>query len=263
VATIDGDSTRELPLWEIQELLAGESGSRVEMELLRLGEEVKVSFELAPYTVPEASLERVERDGVVAGVLHVGRFDDVTAERVKGLLAEAREAGYDRLLVDLRNSADGEAEKAYPVAALFAEGELGRLVKRDETLSTYTGDDEPAWSGRLVVTVNRGTLGAAEVLASVLRQKADAELVGEGTFGYAGRQDLAELSGGGRLFYTGAFYTGPDGVPLAESLQPDDEVTYYSRTYEERELPAYELIYRRGLERLFHDAAEETMQRAA
>jgi len=250
-------------LWEIQELLAGESGSRVEMELLRLGEEVQVSFELTPYEVPEASLDRVVQGGVAAGVLHVGRFDDATAGRVEALLAEVREAGFDRLLVDLRNSADGEPANAYAVAALFAKGELGKLLRRDETLSTFAADDEPAWSGRLVVLVNRGTLGAAEVLATVLRQKADAELVGERTFGYAGRQDLAELSGGGRLFYTGAFYTGPDGVPLAESIEPDDEVDFFSRSYEERELPAYELIYRRGLERLFQDAAEEPMQRAA
>lgn len=263
VTSIDGDSTRDLPLWEIQELLAGEAGSRVEMELLRLGEELQVSFELASYRVPEASLEPVTRRDVESAVLRVGRFDDGTAGRVEALLAEARTAGYDRMLLDLRNAADGDPASAYQVAALFTTGELGKLMQRDETLSVFSAEEQPAWSGRLVVLVNRGTLGAGEVLATVLRQKLDAELVGEPTFGYAGRQDLAELAGGGRLFYTSAFYTGPDGVPLADSLEPDEQVDFYSRTYEERDLPAYELIYRRGLERLFQDAGEESLQRAA
>lgn len=261
VAQIDGESTRLQPLWEIQEALAGVPGSRVEMELLRLGEEVQVSFELTGYDSPLASLEAVERGGVAAGVLHIQRFEPATVGRVEALLAQAREAGYDRLLVDLRSTAGGEAEAAYGVAGLLVGGELGRLVKRDQTLETFRGGDEAAWSGRLVVLVNRGTLSAAEVLAKVLRQRLDAELVGEETFGYAGRQDLAELSNGGRLLYTDAFYTGPDGEPLNAALEPDTQVDFFTRTYEERDLPAHELIYRRGLDVLF--GAAEPVQRAA
>lgn len=261
VAQIDGKSTRLQPLWEIQEALAGEPGSRVEMELLRLGEEVQVSFELTGYDSPLASLEAVERDGVTAGVLHIARFEPATVGRVEALLAQAREAGYDRLLVDLRSTAGGEAEAAYGVAGLLVGGELGRLVKRDATLETFRGGDEAAWSGRLVVLVNRGTLSAAEVLATVLRQRLDAELVGEDTFGYAGRQDLAELSNGGRLLYTDAFYTGPDGAPLNAALEPDTQVDFFTRSYEERDLPAHELIYRRGLDVLF--GTPEPVQRAA
>ena len=204
----------------------------------------------------------VERDGHTAGVLHIGRFEPATVGRVETLLGEARTAGYDRLLVDLRSTAGGDPAAAYGVAGLFTGGELGKLVKRDETLETFRGGDEPAWNGRLVLLVDRGTLSAAEVLATVLHQRLDAQLVGENTFGYAGRQDLAELSNGGRLLYTDAFYTGPDGVPLQESLHPDTAVDFFSRSFEDRDVPAHELIYRRGLDVLF-DTADETSQRAA
>lgn len=257
VSLIDGASTRRLPLWEIQKMLGGETGSRVELELLRLGEEVRASFDLAPYDTPVALLETVEREGGGGGVergavLRVGRFETATAPRVAELLTGARDGGPERLLVDLRNVAGGDPEAAYAVGELFASGELGKLVTRDRTLQTYRGETEPAWSGdRLVVLVNRGTLGAAEVLASVLRQRLDAELVGERTFGHAGRQERAELSNGGHLFFTGAFYTGPDGTPLNESLEPDEAVSFFTRTYEERDVPATELIYQRGLDRLF------------
>jgi len=201
----------------------------------------------------------VERGGVTSAVMHFGRFDETTAERVGELLAEAGGTGYDRLLVDLRNVAGGDPAAAYAVAGLLAGGELGQLKKRGETLQTYTGAEQPAWDGRLVVMVNRGTLGAAEVLATVLRQKADAELVGEDTFGFAGRH---ELSNGGRLLYTSAFYTGPDGALLNESLEPDHTVDFFSRSFDEREVPAYELIYQRGLDVLF-ETATDTVQRAA
>lgn len=255
-------STRLQPLWEIHEILAGEPGDVVEMELLRAGEEVQATFELTRYQVPVASLEPVERDGVSSAVLQVGSFGVETAERVGELLARAEEAGYDRLLLDLRNAAGGDPTAAYGVAALFAGGELGWLKKRDTELESYQGGDAPAWDGRLVVMVNRGTLGAAEVLATVLRQRLGAELVGESTFGFAGRQDFAELSNGGRLLYTDAFYTGPDGELLNESLEPDHEVNFFSRNFEEREVPAYDLIYQRGLDVLFDTAGEASQQAA-
>lgn len=256
VSKIAGSNTRLLPVWEIQEALAGEPGSHVELELLRQGEELQVAFELTPYETPVASLEALERDGDTAALVQIARFEAGTPERVAALLGEVREAGHDRLLLDLRNVAGGEAEAAYGVAALLAGGELGKLVKREHTLETFQGGED-GWSGRLVVMINRGTLGAAEVLATILRQRLGAELVGERTFGYAGRQDVAELTGGGRLLYTDAFYTGPDGVPLRESLEPDESVDFFSRNFEERDVPNHELIYRRGVERVFRDAAEE------
>ncbi|HMB52605.1 MAG TPA: S41 family peptidase [Thermoanaerobaculia bacterium] len=262
VTTLDGASTRDMPLWSVQERLAGNEGERIVMELIRLGEELEVSFELHGYEAPLASLESVERDGATAGVLQLGRFRDGTVERVRTLLAEAAAAGHDRLLVDLRNVAEGDPRVAYEVAALLTGGELGQLVQRDSVLSTFNGEDEPVWDGKLVVLINRGTLGAAEVLATVLRQNAGAELVGEQTFGYAGRQDSAELSSGGQLFFTDAFYTGPDGEPLSEAIEPDEKVDFFSRHFEERDLPIHELIYRRGLDRLFGEA-EAALDRAA
>jgi C-terminal processing protease CtpA/Prc len=110
----------------------------------------------------------------------------------------------------------------------------------------------------MVVLVDRGTLGAAEVFATVLRQKEKAELVGERTFGHAGRQGAAELSTGGQLLFTEAFYTGPDKLPLNESLKPDLLVDERSRTYLEKDTPMSELILRRGVRRLLgEDTASE------
>ena len=114
----------------------------------------------------------------------------------------------------------------------------------------------------MVVLVDRGSLGAAEVLATVLRQKIKAELVGERTFGYAGRQGSADLSTGGRLLFTDAFYTGPDKQPLNQELTPDLLVDERSRTFLEKDVPMSELILKRGVRRLLGDD-EELEQKVA
>lgn len=259
VSEINGSSTRLMPVWEIQEILGGEPGSHVELELLRMGERETASFELAPFEPPAAGLDSVEG----AGRIRVGSFQPENVARVRQALEEAFTKGERRLLVDLRGVAAGDARVAYDIAGFFVRGELGTLERRGEVEETFASEAQPVWQGKLVVLVNRGTLGPAEILATVLRQKAEAELVGERTFGWAGRQDIAELASGGRLVYTEAFYTGPDREALREGLEPDVRVSGVSRTFEEKDLPLSELILKRGVRQLLGDPEEGAARKAA
>lgn len=240
-----GKDAHRAPFWEIEEALAGEAGIKIPLRLLRLGETRVVTCELAEFSPPAPSLERIEG----LPVLHVPSFGERTAWVTRGLLAKEKVG--DRLIVDLRGIAGGDPEAAYAVARLFTQGDLGALVGRKGQLSTFTGSEAPVWKGsRLVVLVDRGTLGAAELLTTVLAQKLHAEVVGERTFGYAGRLASADLSSGGRLIYTDAFYAGPDRQPLNAALTPDVPVDERSRTFEDKDTPIDDLILKQGLRRL-------------
>lgn len=217
IAEVGGRSTRIMPLWEVQQLMAGPPGTELGLKLVRFAETRDATLVLGSYEVPAPTLE--ERDGVP--ILTLAGIDTSTPAQVRSLLD--RLAGADRLLLDLRGVAGGDAEAAYRIAGAFTGGELGRLQRHDAAVETYTGDG-PAWSGRLAVLTDRATLGPAEVLATILRQKAGAELVGQRTFGYAGRQSMLELSSGAVIFLADAFYTGPDLEPLDEPLEPDVRV---------------------------------------
>ena len=138
------------------------------------------------------------------------------------------------------------------------------MTGRSGEVEAFSGAKPALWQGKTVVLVDRGTLGAGEVFAVVMQQKDAAELVGERTFGHAGREAVAELSSGGRLFFTDAFYTGPDRKPINESIKPDLLVDERSRTYLEKDVPMSELILKRGASHLLgRDAAAETVKKAA
>lgn len=246
VAKVNGRSTRLMPLWEMQEALTQKPGTKIDLEVIRLGEPVQLSFDLKTFDPPPVSLEVVE--GVP--MLHIPTFDKETAAEVRSALAKNGDKIKDKLLIDLRGVSSGDPEVAYETARLFAAGDLGALKRRAEELQSFRADDKPVWQGKTVVLVDRGTLGASEVFATVLRQKQKAELVGERTFGHAGRQGSAELSSGGRLLFTEAFYTGPDKKPLNEALKPDLLVDERSRTYLEKDTPIDELILRHGIRHL-------------
>lgn len=252
VAQIDGRPTRPLAPWQIQELFAGAPGTKLDVELIRQGEPRKASLLLAPVAAEVPALSTSEG----TPVLRIPAFDETTATAVASLLRGAAGATKNGLLVDLRGVSTGDPEAAYATAKLFAQGPLGGLFERQTELRDWQSAGAPIWQGRLVVLVDRGTLGAAEILATVLRQSARADLVGERTFGYAGRQGSATLASGGRLFYTDAFYAGPDKKPLREALRPDVLVNGRSRTYLEKDTPIRELILKRGVERLLSADAE-------
>lgn len=272
ISEIDDRPTRQMGLWEARELLSRAAGTTVSLEVLRYSETLEKSLVLGDFEVPRATL--TERDGV--DVLRIPGFDGTTAAEVASHLARLREDGGDAgeggeggdagLLIDLRDVAGGDPAAAYEVASLFVDGPLGRLMDRDETVESFDDDEAGAqpWTGRLVVLTDRSTLGAAEILATVLRQKADAELVGERTFGYAGRETGIDLSTGARLFLTDAFYTGPDFEPLDEPLQPDERVERSFLENEDAE-DDDDRVLERGIERLLapREPAEEQEAAAA
>lgn len=231
IAELQGRSTRVMPLWEVRSVLADAPGTEIDVQVVRFAETLDASFTLRAFEAPEPTLERHE--GVP--VLRIPSFGADTVGAVEELVGRIGES--DALVIDLRGTAGGEVTAAYGVSGLFAEGELGQLVERERPLETFRAErSEPLWSGRILLLTDRATLGPGEVLAAVLRDKAGAELVGEHTFGHAGREASVELSTGALLFVADAFYTGPDFEPLDEPLDPDVRVADRSRTFSEVEL---------------------------
>lgn len=231
LSTIDGRSTREMSLHRIQELMAGPKGTMLKVERLRQGSKTIVELTLNEY--PHAGVELSVHKGLP--VLRIPSFHDKVKADVEASLQAVRKEGPfpdledpGKLVIDVRGVAGGDTESAYQVAGLFAQGDLGKLLGRSGELRVFSAADAPSWSGKLVVLVDRGTQGAAEVLSAVLKQQLDAVLVGEETFGHSGLQESVSLSNGGQVLLTRAFYTGPDGEALDSGQVADVRVRSFS-----------------------------------
>lgn len=218
ITAIDGLPTRRMPRWKAVQLLAARlKDAQVEFELLRAGEKMKLTLDYTPSDAPAAEVEEVEGKSL----LRIRRFDGSASSRVAAALEGLNQGSRPGLLVDLRGAEPADEEQAYRVGDLFADGGLGALRRHGETIRSFEGEEGTLWRGEIVVLVDRATLGPAEILASILRQKAKARLVGERTFGWAGRLNQITLSSGDALLLTDAFYTGPDGRLINQGLEPD------------------------------------------
>ena len=254
VSKIDGQPTRELQVWQIEQVFASHRGTTVPVSIVRQGDGKQLQLAVeADATLAVASTTRVRE----IPVLRIARFTKSTTGAVEAELQKLASAKVDKLAIDLRGVAGGDPQLSYQVADLLVSGEMGTLKARDEVRQRFVADGEPVWKGRIVVLTDRGTLGAAEVPARVLDEAAGATLVGEATFGHAGHQGQVELASGALVELTDAFYTGPKGEPVAESIEPDQEVDERSRTLREKDLSLDELILQRGVGTLEKPAAEQ------
>lgn len=256
IAQIEGVSARRMPLWRLQMLLAGEPGTELELEILRRGQSHETTLELGTYETKPPSLEY--RDDTA--LLRIVRFEQQDVAPLRELLAGLKAESHDRLLIDLRGVSGGDYPVAYAMAGLFVDGQLGELKTRKESSLQFQGLEQPLWSGDTVLLVNSGTQGAAEVFATVMRQQAGSQLVGRRTFGHAGRQRLIPLSDGSQVLLTDAFYSGPDGEPIKQGLDPDVTVSEFTRSLAEQDRSIDDLTLERGLEVLLDEGEDDRVE---
>jgi carboxyl-terminal processing protease len=88
-AAHESESSRDLPLWRIRELLAGEPGERLELELVRQGEAIEVELTLAAFESPRATLREVAGASVVV----LPGFSQAALRSFDETLGRARAAG--------------------------------------------------------------------------------------------------------------------------------------------------------------------------
>ena len=106
VIAVDGESVRGKDIVEVTEELEGPEGKRAELAVLRDGEEREFSVKRDEIDVPAASWNLIPGTGVAH--LRLASFSDNSAAQLDGALAEAREAGARRFVLDLRdNPGDG------------------------------------------------------------------------------------------------------------------------------------------------------------
>jgi carboxyl-terminal processing protease len=222
IRKIGGHSVRALSLDQAQRLLKGAPGSTVEIDLFRVKDLKREAVTVARAVRRDAPYV-LEVTGGVA-VLKVRDLDRLPSEGLVQELVSVKDRGADRLLVDLRDAASTDTRHAGGIAELFASGDFLRLSDRSgRSIEKMAGArPKPVWAGRLAVLVNGATAGAGEGLAMILKDRRNAPIYGEATYGLGTESKLIELPEGGGLLVPGYIWETPAGKRWnADGLIPD------------------------------------------
>jgi len=220
--TIEGKSTREMSLQEIRNLLSGAAGTSVEAEIVhgrQPAEPQKISITRAIVPIPPVTDKEME-DGI--GYIKIEALTKGKAQEIAAKIKSLEKSGTKKILLDLRNCADGEESEGIAVANLFLNhGTITYLQGQKFPRESFNADPSKAITNLpLAVLVNRGTAGAAEIVASAILENARGDVVGDKTFGDGSVTKTFDLPDGGALILSVAKYYSPSGKAIQ-----DDAVT--------------------------------------
>ncbi|HWZ43714.1 MAG TPA: S41 family peptidase [Candidatus Saccharimonadales bacterium] len=227
IETLDGKNTHEMSLAEVRGRLAGDPGSRLDCTMIRARkvEPQKIAIVRDVVTLP-AVQEQMMPDNV--GYLKVQALNKGRAQEVAAKIKSLEKAGAKRLVLDLRNSSEGDQEEGVAVANLFLNhGLIAYLQGQKYPKATYNADVQKKITDLpLAVLVNRGTAGAAEIVAAGILENSRGDVVGDKTFGDGSIQKLIEVPDGSALILSVAKYYTPNGKVIQENgITPNVQVT--------------------------------------
>ncbi len=209
IKTIDGRHTRgfSLPLGE--RALRGAPGSVVKLQILRPGTDPIDVQVVRERIEPQPAKGRVLPEG--PGYIKVAEFGARTADEVRDEALSLKRGGARSLVLDLRDSAFGRPGEGVAAASVFMKGGVvGKIAGRRTAEEVLNADPRrSAWELPVVVLVDNGTAGPAEVVAAALKDAGHA-VVGQRTSGRAPVQKLVTLPEGA-LLLTVARYFSPKG----------------------------------------------------
>jgi carboxyl-terminal processing protease len=214
---IEGKSTREMSLAEIRNAMGGEVGSNVTLSIVRprRAEPLKITITRDNVKIPSVA-DRIIENGI--GYLKVDALSEGKAQEIAGKIKSLERHGARKLILDLRNAAEGAPAEGVAVANLFLDrGLITYLQGQKYAREAFNADPgKKVTDLPLVVMVNRGTAGPAEIVASALLENARADVLGDKTFGYGSVQKVIEIEDGSALILSVAKYYSPSGKAIQD-----------------------------------------------
>jgi carboxyl-terminal processing protease len=222
IESIAGQPTGEMSVAMIRLLLEGKPGTNVTFQLVRRmkPEPEDMTLTRAAVTPPALFQQQYENSSILylkPVVLTRDRVDEIVAR-----LREMPKSGNHKVLLDLRDVAEGDAQQGIRLANAFLQsGTIATLQGQTVPAQTFSADNSKfVTSAPLVVLVNHGTAGAAELVAGAILDDKRGDVVGDRTFGEGGEQKTFTLPDGSALLLTVAKYQSPSGKKIE-----DDAVT--------------------------------------
>jgi carboxyl-terminal processing protease len=160
--------------------------------------------------------DKLMADGV--GYVQVDAFPEGKSQEIAGKIRDLQKQGAKKLVLDLRNSAGGEESEGVATANLFLDhGTITYLQGQKYPRQAFNADPEKDITKLpVVVLVNRGTAGPAEIVAAAILENARGDVVGDKTFGDGSVQKLIEMPDNSALILSVAKYYSPSGKAIQD-----------------------------------------------
>jgi carboxyl-terminal processing protease len=234
--TVSGKDAKDWTSAEVSKNVRGERGTKVSLEIERVGGTAPVAFEIVRGGVPLPSVRNYFM--LPNGVGYVGLtggFQQTTSEEVGIAVGELKKEGMKSLILDLRGNPGGILEQAVNVVSKFVPAGqtvvsvkgAGGQAERELKASDPNPETMP-----MVVMINGGSASASEIVAGAIQDYARGLVIGNESFGKGLVQRVFRLPFGTGLTLTTARYYTPFGRSLQRDYSSGSIYDYYTHSEE-------------------------------
>ena len=222
--SIDGNDLANKDSSYIKTLIEGKS--EVSIEVKRGGSIQAITGYITKYT-PVTVFKDFSSEEIA--YVQISEFAMDTAQYLDTYLKEAKNLGYDRLIIDLRDNPGGYITSVVDCADLFmGKGKvvLSTKNKDGESYSYKTNDNDKYDFSKIVVLINNGSASGAEALSAALNENMGdiVDLIGVTTYGKGSAQKTMYFTDGTYFHYTYALWYTPNGETIhKKGVSPEIE----------------------------------------
>ncbi len=217
IEAVEGKSSREMSLAEVKGMMAGQPGSVINVSVVRPRKAQPQKIAITREIVKDPPLtEKMVENGI--GYIRVDGFSKGRSQDIANRIKELTKQGAKKLVLDLRNSGDGDEAEGIATANLFLNHGLISYVQGQKyPRENFNADATKAITSMpLVVLVNRSTAGPAEIVASAILDNARGDVLGDKTFGVGSIQKVLPMQDGSALILSVAKYYSPSGKAIQD-----------------------------------------------
>lgn len=224
IKTVNGVECTGLELDEVSNMVKGEEGTKITLEILR--EDKTFSVDVERRKVEIKYIDSKVLEGNIGYIQMVG-FEEGCTAKFREELNKLKAQNIESLIIDLRDNGGGLVSEAISMSELFVP--MGKVILRTfdkDNNETVTKSSNPATEKiKFVVLVNEESASATEIFAGAIQDNKVGTIIGTTTFGKGIMQEVEELAIGGAIKITVEEFKTPNGNKIHEvGVKPDIEV---------------------------------------
>lgn len=215
VVKMDEVELAKISIEEANQLMRGQVGTTVKLEVKRLGAPDLINLEFKREKIKISNVPYYGMVGAHSGYIKLSDFTPDAGKEVRNAVVSLKDQGAKNIILDLRDNPGGLLFEAVNICNIFipkgkkvvtTKGKVQNSNVTYETLNNPVDLEIP-----VAVLINRGSASASEIVAGTLQDYDRAIIIGEKSFGKGLVQIPRQLSYNSQVKITTAKYYTPTG----------------------------------------------------
>lgn len=209
---------RQIPQDSMVRLMKGPKGSKVDISVLRFGEEDLITFPIIRDKIPVNTVDVAYMITPTVGYIKLSKFARTSHMEVLEALISLMEQNMKSLIFDIRDNSGGYLDQALKISSIFLD--KGKLIVYTEGQHREREDYFNPTQGicanlPLAVLIDDGTASSSEIMAGALQDNDRGVIIGRRSYGKGLVQEPIYFSDkSGMRLTVSRFYT-----PVGRSIQ--------------------------------------------